>query len=403
MTRQWAMQPAPDKDIATIGRISAIPTILEIIAETTGLRFAAVARVTETSWTACAVLDRLNFGLEVGGQLELTTTLCREVHASRQPIIIERASDDAQYCGHPTPKQYGFESYIAVPIIRRNGDIFGTICALDPLPRKLSDRKTLQTVMLFAELVAAQLEIEEQLEQSRSDLSTAVESGALREQFIAVLGHDLRNPISAVSAGAKMLLRQPLDERSAFIARQMESSAKRMGDLVSDILDFAHGRLGNGIPLEQRPVENLSEALRAIVSELQGAHPERVIHTHIEIEGLVYCDPNRIAQLFSNLLANALTHGDPNSPVSVLAQVMGDQVVLSVTNQGAPIPAETLPQLFQPYTRRTGNSSPAGLGLGLYIASEIARSHAGRISVSSSAQDGTTFTFSCPTGAVRNE
>src|SRR4051812_15184372 len=189
------------RDVLTIGRISAVPSILRIVSETTGLRFAAVARVTDDSWTACAVLDKIGFGLRAGGQLDVTTTFCREIHASRHPIIIEKASEDAVYCGHPTPKMYGFESYLAVPIIRRSGEVFGTICALDPLPAKLRDHKILDMVTLYAELVAAQLEIEERLDESQSALATAVEAGALREQFIAVLGHDLRNPLFSIMAG----------------------------------------------------------------------------------------------------------------------------------------------------------------------------------------------------------
>jgi hypothetical protein len=91
-------------DAAIVGRISAVPTILQIVCEMTGLGFAAVARVTETSWTACAVLDRIGFGLEAGGELALATTLCKEVRASRESIIIEKATEDAVFCGHPTPK-----------------------------------------------------------------------------------------------------------------------------------------------------------------------------------------------------------------------------------------------------------------------------------------------------------
>lgn len=389
------MHPTVVKDIETIGRISAIPSILEIIAESTGLRFAAVARVTDDSWTACAVLDRINFGLQVGGELDVTTTLCREIHSSQQPIVIECASEDEVYCGHPTPRRYGFESYIAVPIIRRNGQVFGTICALDPQPRKLTGGKILQTVELFAQLISAQLEVEEQLEQSQSELARALASGTTREQFIAVLGHDLRNPIAAVSAGARMLLRAPLDDKAMFIAHQIQSSAKRMADLVSDILDFARGRLGGGIPLDLHVVDDLANALRTIIDELQGTYPGRAIETHIDIPGLVYCDPKRIAQLFSNLLANALTHGDPNAPVTVRVEFRNDDLALAVTNQGKPIPQETLAHLFQPYTRDAGSSGPSGLGLGLYIAAEIARSHHGRIAVSSTSA-GTTFTLTFP-------
>lgn len=156
-------------DIEVIGRIDAVPSILQILLESTGLGFAAVARVTQTSWTACAVLDRIGFGLPVGGQLEVVTTFCSEIRASGTPIVIDQASTDQVYCTHRTPKMYGFESYIAVPIVLRSGEIFGTICALDPQPAKLSDPKTLKTLQLFAELIGSQIELDDTLADLRAE------------------------------------------------------------------------------------------------------------------------------------------------------------------------------------------------------------------------------------------
>ncbi|MEE1613105.1 HWE histidine kinase domain-containing protein [Microvirga sp. CF3016] len=149
--------------VAAVSRVGAVSSILELLLDSTGLGFGAVARVTETSWTACAVLDRIGFGLPVGGQLEVATTFCSEIRASRTPIVIDQASTDQVYCTHRTPRMYGFESYIAVPIILRSGEIFGTICALDPKPAKLSEPKTLKTLELFAELIGSQLELDETL------------------------------------------------------------------------------------------------------------------------------------------------------------------------------------------------------------------------------------------------
>ncbi len=164
-----AHDPTIAADIQAIGRIDAVASILNILLESTGLGFAAVARVTETSWTACAVLDRIGFGLPVGGELEVATTFCSEIQASSTPIVVDKASEDAVYCSHPTPKMYGFESYIAVPIILRSGEVFGTICALDPKPAKLSDPKILKTMQLFAELIASQLELDETLAELRAE------------------------------------------------------------------------------------------------------------------------------------------------------------------------------------------------------------------------------------------
>lgn len=380
-------------EIRMVGRISAVPSILEIVTEMTGLRFAAVARVTEDSWTACAVLDKIDFGLQAGGTLDVATTLCSEIRVSRTPIIIEKASDDTVFCGHPTPKMYGFESYIAVPIIRRNGEVFGTICALDPLPAKLRDGKTLRMVELYAELIAAQLEIEDRLSESQTDLAGALETGALREQFIAVLGHDLRNPLFSLMAGIRGLLRRPPPEKAELILAQMQLSAARMSDLVDDILDFARARLGGGIPVERRPVADLADQLTQIVDELRSAHSGRMIETRIAIAQPVTCDSRRVTQLLSNLLGNAVSHGAADRPVRVEADIQEGQFVLTVRNHGPAIPAEAMAQLFKPYARPARETPQAGLGLGLYIASEIARSHGGSLTVVSDETEGTAFTF----------
>ncbi|MBP2228851.1 signal transduction histidine kinase [Azospirillum agricola] len=386
-------------DLETIKRISAVPAMLQVVTEMTGLRFAAVARVTETSWTACAVLDRLGFGLEAGGELDLVTTLCHEIHASRQLIVIDNVDEDETYCHHHTPRIYGFKSYISVPVLRTDGRFFGTICALDPSPAKLSEPKILAMMASFARLLAIQLEAEEDFQKTEAALLDARETAELREQFIAVLGHDLRNPLFAITAGAGMLLRRPLGEqdagRAVSVIEHMLACGRRALRLVDDVLDFARGRLGNGIPLAVRECPDLEAVLRHILSELQGAHPDRVIEGDIGPLNGVRCDADRVAQLLSNLVANAVTHGTAESPVVVTARVEDGAFVLSVTNQGPPIPPDIIPRLFQPYWRPAEEAPKAGLGLGLYIVGEIARSHGGRMSVSSGA-GGTSFTFTLP-------
>jgi signal transduction histidine kinase len=389
----------PDPDIALIQRISAVPAILQILCEMTGLGFAAVAHVTEHSWTACAVLDRIGFGLRPGGTLDLKTTFCDSIRASRQPIVIDQASADPIYATHPIPRRYGFESYISVPVIRRDGSVFGTICALDPKPARLRDSKVLPTLTLFAELVAAQLEVEARLEANRTALLDARALGALRDQFIAVLGHDLRNPIAAVSAGVELLTRRPPDERTPGILAQMQRSCRRMATLVDDIVDLARGRLGGGIALRRQAVA-LDGLLHDVVEELRSAHPGRVIETAIDLPEPVPCDPRRIGQLVSNLLANALVHGAPDRPVRLTAFGRGGGLTLAVVNAvnaGKPIPPATMARLFQPFSR-AADGPGAGLGLGLYIAAEIARAHGGTLGVTSDAT-ATVFTLELPRDA----
>ena len=384
------------RDVAAINRIKSVPAILRVLSETTGLRFVAIARVTESSWTACAVLDRVSFGLEAGGDLDIATTLCREVRECRAPIVFDHASEDARYRDHPTPKLYGFESYIAVPIFRANGDYFGTLCGLDPLPTKVSDEKTVAMVTLFAELVSVQLEAEDERARSESALLDARETAELREQFIAVLGHDLRNPLSAISFGAEALRRMVRDAPAREIVERIQRSCRRITALADDVLDFARGRLGGSIPLDIRPADDLERSLAHVVTELRDSHPDRVVECAIDIRGKVMCDPYRVAQLFSNLLANALTHGTPAGPVDARVRTAGPDLTLAVTNQGPPIPEALKAQLFQPYTRLSASGTRGGLGLGLYIASAIVRSHGGTIEVTSSKAAGTTFTCTLP-------
>jgi GAF domain-containing protein len=154
------------EDVAAVGRIGAVPTILQVVSRTTGMRFAAVARVTDTSWTACAVYDLVNFGLKPGGDLVLESTICNEIRQHGKPVIFNQASTNPKFVNHPTPKMYGFESYVSIPIFRADGEFFGTLCALDPLPAKVEDPNVQKTLELFAQLIAAQLDIEDRLSTS---------------------------------------------------------------------------------------------------------------------------------------------------------------------------------------------------------------------------------------------
>ncbi|MGF6486937.1 GAF domain-containing sensor histidine kinase [Pseudomonas frederiksbergensis] len=382
-------------DIATISRISAVPAILQVISELTGLRFAAVARVTEEAWTACAVLDRLDFGLKVGDELDLVSTLCNEIRQGHHSVVIDKASEDPLYRDHHTPRTYLFESYIAVPILRTDGRFFGTLCALDPNPAPLKSSTILSTMESFARMLALQIEAEETLQQTEAALIKERQTAELREQFIAVLGHDLRNPLFAISAGAEMLLRKVSDPANEQRARHILTSARRASKLVDDVLDFARGSLGRGIPVNIEPCPDLADALRHVISEIQSVHPKRIIQSSIGDLSNIHCDRERVAQLLSNLVANAVVHGTPDGPVKVSAQVKEGHFVLSVKNQGL-IAEDALPHLFQPYSRPAGATPQAGLGLGLYIASQIAQSHGGKLEVVSTEQQGTTFTFSLP-------
>ncbi|MES3001781.1 MAG: GAF domain-containing sensor histidine kinase [Pseudomonadota bacterium] len=385
-------------DIAAVARISSVPSLLRIVCDNTGMRFAAVARVTDGTWTACAVEDRIAFGLAPGGQLDIHTTLCKEARAARAPVVIDHASKDPVYASHHTPKIYGIESYISVPIVLPDGQYFGNLCAIDPAPAQVTNPKSVAMFESFAELIGRQLALERRQEETEIALLDARATGELREQFIAVLGHDLRNPLASVGAIGEVLVRNH-EENVSRLGRRLRASTKRMSLLINDVLDFARGRMGSGMQLRIERIDDLQASLRDVISELRDSHTDRVIDEDLRIEGAIACDLGRVQQLFSNLLGNALTYGAADQPVLARAQLDNEWLCLEVINGGEPILAGSLAKIFEPYWRPPESKPGGGLGLGLHICSQIVRAHGGTLEVTSTAEHGTRFTARLPATA----
>jgi signal transduction histidine kinase len=383
-------------DIAFVQKIPSVPTILDVVCRTTGMGFAAIARVTEERWLACSVQDTISFGLNPGGELDILTTICNEIRLHREPVVIEDVAQDPKYRDHHTPAKYGFRSYISMPILLPGGEFFGTLCAIDPRPARLDRPEVIGTFRLFAELIAFHLYAGRQLADSQAALLDERETARLREQFIAVLGHDLRNPLGSISSAAHVLGKLSLPEPAPKLVGIMQKSVRRMAGLIDDVLDFARGRMGGGLSLSRSAGEPMAPALEQVVSELRMAFPDRVIETDFAPGDCVNCDRARISQLLSNLVANALTYSTPGTAIRARSRFIDGHFELSVTNHGDPIEPETMARLFSPYERGAVRPSQQGLGLGLYIASEIARAHGGSLKVASTHAE-TRFTLRIPT------
>lgn len=383
------------QDVLRVGRIAEVPLILEACRTMTGMGFIAVARVTEDRWITCAALDDIGFGLAPGDELDVTTTICREVRACGEQIVIPDVAADPVFRDHPVPQLYNFRSYIATPIIRADGSFWGTLCAIDPDARPLPDgvRNGFQ---LFAKLVAAGLDRLDELDDGRAALVIERDTARLREEFIAVVGHDLRNPIAAVSAGLSLLGRDPDEETRDYVMTEMQRALGRAAQIITNLLDFARGRLGAGIDIvAPRPVD-LAPHLNGVIREIAGVATQP-IETVIDLPVPIRADPQRLCQLLSNLLANAVSHGRADAPIRVEVLDRDGVLTLSVTNQGPAIPPEVIASLFAPFSRgASGTGQGGGLGLGLYIASQIAQAHGGRIDVSSSDEGGTVFCAKLP-------
>nr|WP_234881884.1 GAF domain-containing sensor histidine kinase [Agrobacterium larrymoorei] len=365
--------------------------MLDVVLRLTGMGFAAIARVTETRWITCSVLDHVGFGLKPGDELPVESTLCNEIRDHRQIVVFDDAVADAKYCDHHTPRIYGLRGYISMPIILKNGSFWGTLCAIDANPANVNNPQVIGTFKLFAELIAHHLDAFERLEAAQTSLQHERELSELREQFIAVLGHDLRNPLAALNAGTNRLIKEGWSERSPLVLNLMKASISRMAGLVDNVMDLARARMGGGIALALADCD-LAETLAHVVEEVRVAHPDRDISVTLNLQERVSVDAPRIAQMISNLLSNAVMHGDALLPIQVEAMLNNGILEIAVRNGGRPIPPEMIAKLFLPFKRGEDRPGVQGLGLGLYIASQIAQAHGGRIDVCSSGNE-TCFTF----------
>ena len=231
--------------------------------------------------------------------------------------------------------------------------------------------------------------------EAESERARAEQAGDLRERLLAIVSHDLRNPLSSIRMGAELLGERKLDPDALRTVQRILRSSDRMARMIDQLLDFVRLRQGQALTLVRRRLD-LGELARAIVDEHRTAHPDRVIELDLLGDGHVEGDQDRLAQVISNLIGNALQHG---GGTPVLVRVMrGARVELTVTNHGPTIPPETHARLFEPFARgdaaEPGTRGSKSVGLGLYISSQIIQAHGGALRLQSDEREGTRFTIS---------
>ncbi|MFY0577897.1 ATP-binding protein [Cystobacter fuscus] len=221
----------------------------------------------------------------------------------------------------------------------------------------------------------------------------------VREDVVAIVSHDLRTPLNAISLSATTLLkREDLDKRTTTAVSRIRAAADRATRMIHDLLDFNQARM-KGIPVHREPLDFHAHVLR-VVKEVRLAHPDRHISFHASGEGRGAWDGDRLAQVVTNLVGNALQHGPPGSPVRVFTRSEGASIVLEVHNEnkGNAIPPKVLSTLFEPYRRGPeAGANQGSLGLGLFITRQIVLAHGGDIHVRSTPEEGTTFSVRLPT------
>tara|TARA_R100000365_G_C2744736_1_gene73507 strand:+ start:150 stop:1292 length:1143 start_codon:yes stop_codon:yes gene_type:complete len=344
-----------------------------------------------------------------GRIVRVNTTLCSWLGQTQNELTGKRLRDLLNVAGSifyethfaPLLRMQGFFEEVALDLVKADGTIMPVLA--NAAERRL-DNVVFTRVTLFRapqrrrherELAESRRQLQAQVSDAAKLQALSERNAELREQFIAVLGHDLRNPLAGLSGGIKMLGQSHTDPKSARILRLMNESISRMSGLTENLMDFARGRLGGGITIQKSTGERIEPLLAQVVNEMKAGHPDRDIQMACDLSQPVDVDHARLAQMFSNLLGNAITHGSEEQPVVIEAKIDDGEFALSIANGGEPIPQPALDRLFQPFYRGEVRPSAQGLGLGLYIANQIAQAHGGRIEVVSD-ENNTKFVFRMP-------
>ncbi len=304
----------------------------------------------------------------------------------RADVLVEdqRSDADALLVNERAVRRRHTEDFLAVERDAMDKDLTGERAHSD---RLIVDQREANQQMVIATLRARDLTVEadvarQHAEDSEHKLRTVAE---FREMFIGILGHDLRNPLASISMATDLLLaRGQLDDQDAMKVSQIIRSSQRMTRMIMQLLDLTRARLGGGLPIESKPAD-LRDICKTVVEEFDAA-------IRLEISGDVtgIWDEDRLEEVLSNLVGNAIEYATPGTVMIVKARADEAEAVVEISNEGDPIPADVLPFIFEPFRRaRQREKSPTGnLGLGLYIAYQIVLSHGGTLDAHSA--DGTT-------------
>lgn len=314
----------------------------------------------------------------------------------------------------PLLQMRGSAAEVQLDFVHRDGTVIpmivnavqqqaGQATRLDIAALVATDRKTYERELLAARKRAEELLESERLVQAklervlRDQEQQSHQRAVLAEQLIGIVSHDLRTPLNAISLGATLLDRLQLPSPGQQTVRRIASASLRANRLISDLLDLTQARLGGGLRVTRAAID-LHGMVRDCVEELRLASPGRALEHRMRGDSVVFADGDRLAQVVTNLASNALTYGLPDRPVTITSEATGAELSLTVHNEGPPVPEALIPHIFEPMRRgdqqvKLGSRS---VGLGLYIVHEIARAHGGCVSVTSTAESGTSFVFRAP-------
>lgn len=409
-------------DIESIKQIPIVPTMLEVICRSTGMGFAAIARVTQERWIACSVRDEILFGLEEGGELKIETTICNDIREIREAVIIDEVDKSEIYCNHHTPALYGFQSYISVPIILKTGEFFGTLCAIDPRPALLNNAKTIGMFNLFAELISFHLQSINLIERSNNavlDLNRQLtDSIDENRQYQFISNHNLQEPLRKIRVFSGMLVNATENKdvgKVKEIALKINSNAQRFSMMIKDLSDFSELNYKD-ISFE---IVDLNTILADVCKQLNAELTAKNAEINIGKLPSIYAIPSQMEQLFYHLLNNAIRFSKHSiSPVIQISSFekstpqISSKVQLGVDprfveirlqDNGIGIEQSQLENIFNIFSRLPYDHVVEGRGTGLAYCRKIIRNHNGNITAQSEPGVGTTFSIKLPVSRKDNE
>ncbi|QRK05708.1 GAF domain-containing sensor histidine kinase [Archangium violaceum] len=320
--------------------------------------------------------------------LPIDASLCRYT-LEGESIISSNAPADPFLRLHPSTGPWGIVAIIVLPLINPDGHVLGTFCAIEPKVREWTEHD----LTIMRELTASimtEIHLREQIQKLKAEQN-------LRETFVAALTHDLRTPMTSSKLQLQLLGRRHADLPGVQTAvTRVTQSLDRAERMIQDLLDASALRAGKPVSLKLSHCD-LHEITAQTLQELAAVHKERFV---LKAEGEIPMigDPSGLRRIVENLASNAAKYGAPDTPIEVLLGRRHDEVTLRVTNQGNPIPEDELLTIFEPFhrSRSATESAHKGWGLGLPLVKGFAEAHGGRVTVTSSYQDGTCFTVTLP-------
>jgi signal transduction histidine kinase len=423
------------EDINSIGQIPIITQLLDVICQTTGMGFTAVARVTEDRWITCSVRDDIGFGLKPGDELEIKTTICNEIRENNKPVVIDHVSTDPLFHNHHTPLQYGFESYISMPILRKDGSFFGTLCAIDPSPHHVSSPQITGMFTLFADLIsfhlgaveisketetklleekAFTLDLEKQVRLRTSELEeTNNELEKMNKElqaFAYISSHDLQEPLRKIQTFAAVISEREsknLSETGKDYFKRMQNAAARMQTLINDLLAYSRTNTTD-LNFEDTHLNDILNEVKIDLKEELQEKNAVIEATHLCRANII---PFQFRQLLYNLLGNSIKFSDPERPLVIKIHSLIDfgqnldnpklipdkqYCHIRVEDNGIGFDQKYSTRIFELFQRLQDRQQFKGTGIGLSIVKKIVENHNGIITANGEIDKGARFDIYLP-------